>query len=366
MVESINELTLKLANFLMEKNGGVESLSISGVIIYMTLSLIHYGLHGSDKDKLSDFLNSNFSFSEFACPSYVLQFTCISTFGMEKFSKIGISQSAIFYSTPLEEYFQKFAMRAYKIDYKYLEYTHRGFQMMEMNNWARSLQDSPFTENIDESLDEDLRMLIINAYFIRFHWGLQSKNRYTKLRKFTLNETREVYVKMMRMVNIFRCFDDNTLNASIVFVPLKENNICAAIVLPHEMNNSSTMKSWYNKSRYFKISVVLPRFGFIQKISMKSFLEFNQLNGLFDKKEADLTNIIYGGGYINDYIHVSSINVNDSGSHAIHFSNTKLYFRGSNLTSDFHVNRPFIFYLYDIIDNLVLHFSVITDPLSDI
>ncbi|KII73626.1 hypothetical protein RF11_08241 [Thelohanellus kitauei] len=83
---------------------------------------------------------------------------------------------------------------------------------------------------------------------------------------------------------------------------------------------------------------------------------------LFIKHGADFSKMIMGDGYINDYIQVSTIMVNEIGSHATTPSNHYTSVRATSTTVLFNVSRPFIFYLYNSENNLMLHISVVTDP----
>ncbi|KII73628.1 hypothetical protein RF11_08244 [Thelohanellus kitauei] len=100
----------------------------------------------------------------------------------------------------------------------------------------------------------------------------------------------------------------------------------------------------------------------INKIHLRPFLEYYLQGALFSDHGADFTKVIIGGGYINDYIQVYGIKVDETGSNVPPLHYEPVSRRMSSTSQPFLVSRPFIFYLYNSNNNLVLHFAIVTDP----
>ncbi|KII60626.1 Glia-derived nexin [Thelohanellus kitauei] len=373
MVDNVNEMTLKLANFLLTENQQLNMVSISGVIAYMTLSLITIGLLGPSKYELLDFLNCSYSLEEYSYPEYFLIYKCMDVSALDDFSKIGSVKTAIFHSKPALEYFKQIALESFDIDLQSIHSRNNEHQLLTIIHWSKTLKDVPFNILHHEPIKIKLSLLLISEYFIHFQWKTPFDVQSTKKTVFVdcYNNNRDV--EIMRMVDYLRYYDDSELKAWIVFVALEDTDVFAAIVLPYYKNrlvdvlkkmSSKKMETWFHSSFPQRIDLRLPKFGFINKSRLRYFMLFHKLNSLFDRGEADFTNLVKDGGYINDYYHYSSIKINEYGSYNTTVRRSSLRLRGGSSTKLFFVSRPFIFYLYKSTNNLTLYFSVITQPLN--
>ncbi|KII63930.1 Serpin B11 [Thelohanellus kitauei] len=371
MADSINELTLKLANYLLVNSGKRNTFSISGFIAYLTLSLVNKGIKGPSKDQLSDFLNCNYSLKEISYQIYAVEYNCIDYFGIEEFYNVGSVKSAFFHSQLPVESFKQMALESYDTELHPIDPTNNDRQIETINEWGKTLVDVPFSDIFTDLYKDEISLLIINEYYVCFQWKIPYMKRLTTNKIFTDINSEIIIVETMRKIEYLKYYNDKDLRADIVFVPLQETNMSAAIVLPHENNikdvlkrmNSQKMNKWFNDSLPKIIDLYLPKFEFINKINLKNFLKQNNLNFLFDEIEADLTGIIKDGGYINDYIHASSISINEIGSYLTPPKRDPIIHFGSTTTLTFMVNRPFVFYLFNITNHLVLHLSVVTQKI---
>ncbi|KII66650.1 Serpin H1 [Thelohanellus kitauei] len=234
MADAINDITLKLANYLFEQHGEFHSVSISGIITYLTLLLVNFGLMGPAKYHLLDFLNCNYSFLEISHSMYILNYKCIDYFTMDEFLKVGRVKTAFFHSMPPIENFQQTALQYFDVDLQSIDAKNKDSQLRTLNEWGKTLQDVPFSDIFIESYKKELSLLIINEYFLRFQWEMPFHPESTKKGKFKNINSRIVGVEMMRRVQFLRYYDDQELNASIAFIELLEKNVYAALVLPNE------------------------------------------------------------------------------------------------------------------------------------
>ncbi|KII73956.1 Serpin I2 [Thelohanellus kitauei] len=370
MADTINELTLKIARYFIENSERLDIVSVSGYVAYLTFLLVNIGLRGQAKYELSLFLNCNFSSIDYSPIDNIFNYECIDFFRMEEFFKIGMAQSAIFYSKPLVERFVQIALETYGFDHSYIDPTNIDIQTYTIEQWMKSIMKAPIYDLL-QNLKEELRLLIINAYFVRFKWKIPCIKRHTHFGHFTNIYSEKIKVYMIRMIDDYRYYNDEDFKTSVVFVALEQNDTYAAIVLPGEgINifyviehmNSHKIKKWFNESQIAIIAVFLPRFKMFTKYSLRSFLEFYNISSIFKSNQADLTRMIKGEGYINDFLHVSAISVNESGSFTTSIPNPITPYTMSSKFPQFSALRPFIFYLYNSKHNIVLHFSVILDP----
>ncbi|KII64280.1 Serpin B13 [Thelohanellus kitauei] len=366
MAQSLNDFTLKLANYLLEQNTGMNSVSISGFMAYMTLSLLNKGLRGPAKRQLFDFLNCNSSKNE-----KNMEDECRDSFRSDEFSSIGSLKSTLFHSQPLVENFRQTAIETHGMDIQAIHRTNIDQQIQTINEWGNSIPDVSIRPILTEPFESPLRLLIINQYSVRFHWKSALGKRNTNKDTFFYLNSKSIQIKMMRIVDYFRYYEDTYLKASIIFVRLKEKDIFATIVKPYipgeildlvKKLTSDRMYIWNLDAKVKKFHLRIPKFRFVKKYSLKSFLESFKLNSLFKNNEADFTSIIKGGGYLNDLIHVSAIRVNEDGSYSSSDQTETGLLRAGPSTPLIEATNPFIFYLYNSSNNLILHFSVVMDP----
>ncbi|KII73955.1 hypothetical protein RF11_03762 [Thelohanellus kitauei] len=237
MADTINELTLKLANFLLHENERINSVSISGYITYLTLLLLNIGLQGQAKYDLSVLLNCNYSYIQYSLIKNVFEFDCIHSFKMDEFMKVGNVKSAIFHSNHHMETFQAIAMETYNFELIEVDPRNNDLQKFIINYWGQTLKHVPFHDILFEPYTTDLQLLIINEYFISFKWKLPANPRYTNILEFTDISFITTQVKMMRMVDHYRFYNDQELQALIAFIELEEKNTYAVVVLPYLNNN---------------------------------------------------------------------------------------------------------------------------------
>ncbi|KII67021.1 hypothetical protein RF11_07560 [Thelohanellus kitauei] len=124
------------------------------------------------------------------------------------------------------------------------------------------------------------------------------------------------------------------------------------------------MNNWFYNSEKKRISLYLPILGIVNKISLKSFLSFHHLEGVFNESQADLSKMIKGGGFINEIIHISSIKIDERGSYLPFVPFDAPTILKVYASMSIFVTKPFILYLYKSTNNLTLHISVIVQPFN--
>ncbi|KII73631.1 hypothetical protein RF11_08247 [Thelohanellus kitauei] len=237
MADTINDLTIKLANHLLVQNEGINVVSFSGYLVYLTLLLINFGLQGQAKYNVSAFVNCNYSYIDFSFTKNVFEYECIDYFTMEEFSKVSTIKSAIFHSRRLVETFKQFALEKYDTEFINIDRMYNLRQMNTIKEWSVLLKRVPFYEILSEQGHEDLMLLFVQEYFVRFKWLIPLNKRNTKGKTFTDINSQTYNVKTMRIVDILNCYIDKESKASIVYVNLETNGTYAAVVLPFPDNN---------------------------------------------------------------------------------------------------------------------------------
>ncbi|KII64053.1 Antithrombin-III [Thelohanellus kitauei] len=237
MADNVNEFTLKLANFLLKDDVKMFGFSISGFVAYMTLSFVSNGLQGHTKDQLLHLLNCNFSNMEISYTRTQMETQCLNSFLMDEFSAIGSAQSAIFHSKPVFENFQQMARDFYDIEMHPIDPTNHDIQQYTIDEWSKKLIGVYFNDVFKESIHEDISILIVNEYFARFKWKTPFNPRSIIKGIFTDISMNNITADFMKMTDIFRFYNDVVIGASIIFIPLVDDDMYAVIMLPYPDKN---------------------------------------------------------------------------------------------------------------------------------
>ncbi|KII73625.1 hypothetical protein RF11_08240 [Thelohanellus kitauei] len=237
MTDSVNKLTLNLAKYYLEQNRGVNTISVSGYLAYFTLLLVNTGLQGQAKYDLSAFLDCNYSYLQFSECYKFLEYECIHSFTIDEFSMIGRVKSAIFHSSPPVEDFKRIAYESYDFEHISIHPTDGARQYYAMEYWTELLKNVPISRILPESVYTELKLMILHEYIVSFKWLKPAKARYTQIAPFTDLYSRIIPVKMMRMIDYYKCFHDDDVRASILFIDLETNGTYAVVVLPYLNEN---------------------------------------------------------------------------------------------------------------------------------
>ncbi|KII67012.1 hypothetical protein RF11_07551 [Thelohanellus kitauei] len=237
MADRVNEVTLKLAKFLLQENGSINMFTISGFVAYLTLSLLNIGLRGPSKYQISDFLGCNFTFMEISEIKDIQEYGCSNLLKMDEFNDVGRTQTAIFHSIRALEDFKQMALENYNIE---LIPVPRGSDLRHItiiNQWAKNRKDIPYGDTFIQPFRDEISSLIIDDNYIRFNWEVSFREAWTSKGIFTNNNGKNIVVDTMILIEYLYYLDDNNTKASILFLPCDDYDTFSVIVLPHEETN---------------------------------------------------------------------------------------------------------------------------------
>ncbi|KII73952.1 hypothetical protein RF11_03759 [Thelohanellus kitauei] len=234
MADAINKFTLKLVKFLLDNDGKINSVSVSGFVAYLILFLVNSGLPHQQSLKLSRLLNCNVTYFEFSYLTSLLDYECTDNFQMDEFSKIGIAKSVIFTSKLLVETFRQTALEHYEIETQPIDSKNYYNQLTAVYEWSQILKDTPLKKNWMTPFNKDLILLFISEYFIRFQWRTPLNHRFTTRSEFIGINGDAFQIETMRVIDYMRYMDDPEEKARIVFVHLAQSDTFAVVVIPYE------------------------------------------------------------------------------------------------------------------------------------
>lgn len=239
-----------------------------------------------------------------------------------------------------------------------------------INDWC-SQQTNGKINNILDKLDENSRMILINALYLKGRWGCEFNESSTYDERFTKPDGTTTDVKMMHQTLTTGYSMDS--NVRIVAMPFINSNIEVQFILPqqgtsigeaasHLAANYHTLNSNMNRQ---KIKLSLPRFKVDYKKSLKDALTAMGMSDAFSNK-ANFKGISDEPLLINDVFQKTYIKVDEKGAEAAAVTAIMVGLMSSRPTKPIEVkfNRPFIYTIVDKSSNNILFIGAINNPIE--
>ncbi|KAK9720993.1 Serpin (serine protease inhibitor) [Popillia japonica] len=274
----------------------------------------------------------------------------------------------------------------------------------KINGWVENKTNNKIKDLIQPNdLNDDTRLVLVNAIYFKGDWLEQFKPQLTKKEKFYLNETDTVECDMMHMNKKFLYGEDNDLDAQILSLPYKNQDLSLMIILPKSKTGIGALEkklvtkdlSALSRSLH-KVEVILslPKFKIettielndplkevshkvevilsLPKFKIETTIELNdplkELGmGVIFSENANFPNMLEGGEplQVSKVIQKAFIEVNEEGAEAA--AATGIMIELCCLEEDylFKADHPFAFYLcYHLGESTVPLFSGILKTFS--
>ena len=243
----------------------------------------------------------------------------------------------------------------------------------ELNNWVEQKTNDKIKELVKENdIDEDTRLILVNAIYFKSEWELTFKKSETKVKPFQLNSRDTVHIPIMNNTENLKYYENSDMQA--VEIPYKDNKLSMLVFLPKKNDGIETMEKSLNKEFYsqilksLKVSNVdlsLPKFKTtldfkldiaLKKMGMPFAFDGNaDFSGMDGRKDL----------YIYHVLHQAYINVNESGTEAaaataVIINDLSYHFPSSQV--EFNANHPFIYLIKDNNTGSILFMGKIMNP----
>merc|ERR1712112_642056 len=251
----------------------------------------------------------------------------------------------------------------------------------EINNWVKMETMDKIEDLIPQDfLSQFTKMVLVNAMYFKGDWVHQFAEKDTKKHSFYVNEDKPVVeVDMMHNDRSkFKMYECKELQAKTIELPYKGDRVSMYVVLPNDKDGLNEVEeglcrgeklkeicSYTDKAEEKKLSLRLPKFKVEKTIEMVERLMDLEMRNMFRQGKADFSGINGKNDlYVMDVIQKTFIDVNEYGSEAAAASGV-----GMGVTSvssgnlpEFKCDRPFLFFLYDKITDMMLFKGRVVDP----
>ncbi len=243
-----------------------------------------------------------------------------------------------------------------------------------INSWVNEKTNAKIPRILD-AISADEVMFLINAIYFNGKWQVQFEKSQTQNRPFTLATGGTVNVPLMRVKDNFGYTEQSGYEA--LKMPYGRGKFGMVILLPDVGKTPDQIMQQMNPSAWetlktslktpLKVDVWMPRFKYSWEADLNEILSSLGMSVAFSADDANFTKINSGGNlYITKVKHKTFIDVNEEGTEAAAATSV-----GIGPTSagpdgpEFHVIRPFLFFITEEDTGAILFAGKVENPLLE-
>ncbi|MBA7640363.1 hypothetical protein ES703_48028 [subsurface metagenome] len=251
----------------------------------------------------------------------------------------------------------------------------------KINAWVAE-QTRGKIKNIIDSIDTEMRLILINAIYFKGMWEKTFDKKYTKDEPFTLISGEKLLVPMMHQTKNFSYLEDEqfqilemSYKGNLIFGTREQ--ISMVIFLPKRFNSLSELEPLLTigkiedyllriREQYTqKVKVFFPRFTINMKYKLTKYLSDLGLTEAFTKN-ADFSGISKKPViFISDIVHKAFIEVNERGTEAAAVTAIRVVGTSIGPRKEppiFRADHPFIFLIQDSQTKTILFIGKLMNP----
>ncbi|XP_013377280.1 PREDICTED: serpin B9-like isoform X4 [Chinchilla lanigera] len=255
--------------------------------------------------------------------------------------------------------FQESCLQFYQAELEQLSFTKDAERSREhINAWVSSKTKGKIEELLaKDSIGEDCRLVLINAVYFKGSWEEPFEEWSTRTVPFKINQKEQRPVQMMFQEATFPLAHVSEVQAQVLELPYKGQELSMVLVLPDEGVDLSTVEksltfekfqSWTRPEhmRRTEVQVCLPRFKLEENYHMESVLCGLGVVDVFYSATVDLSGMLADNNLcVSKFVHKSVVEVNEAGTEAAAASQCELSFDCARILPAFCADHPFLFFI---------------------
>ena len=228
----------------------------------------------------------------------------------------------------------------------------------KINNWASIKTKGTIKELLARgAINKETRVILTNAVYFKESWKTPFDVSQTKMRKFHMSSNKVKKIPMME--GYFKVFMLRSDHFTGIDLPYKGERFSMVVLLPNSRNGLADAEKSLNwdslqksSRRKRKVRIVLPKIKITSRYELTNRLRSLGIKSLFND-DCDLSRMFKAGGhvFVTNAVHQASVVVDEKGSEA---SAATALFLGRSIIQDFVANRPFMFFIKDNAEKLIL------------
>nr|XP_025128923.1 serpin B3-like [Bubalus bubalis]XP_025128924.1 serpin B3-like [Bubalus bubalis] len=275
----------------------------------------------------------------------------------------------------LQEYMdnvQKFYLASVEsADFKYAAEESRKM----INSWVESQTNERIKDLFPkDSLNSSTVLVLVNAVYFKGQWNQKFKEEHTAEEKFWLNKETSKPVQMMKQTNSFQFVSLEDVQAKILEIPYKGEELSMMVLLPNEVDGLQELEDQLTAEKLIawtspqnmgkqKVDLYLPRFKVEESYDLVPTLRALGMVDAFNDRVANFSGMTGRPDLVvSTVVHKSFVEVTEEGTEAaaatgVGISVTSLPFRES-----FRCDHPFLFLIKHIKTNSILFCGRVSSP----
>lgn len=207
------------------------------------------------------------------------------------------------------------------------------------------------------SIDEQTRLVLVNAVYFKGRWDQQFDKKYTREMPFRVNQKEQRPVQMMFQEATFRLGRVEEVPAQVLELPYEDRELSMVVLLPDdhvalsEVERQLTFEkllAWTKPERMqsLDVEVFLPRFKLDASYDLELLLGHLGVVDAFQQGKADFSAMAPERDLsLSTFVHKSVVEVNEEGSEAAAASALVLMECCMESGPRFCADHPFLFFI---------------------
>jgi len=349
---------------------------ISPLSIHLAMSILYNGVEGNSKKQLGQVLGLvNVSDTTIREESRSL-LASYADLKNKLTTNIKIA-NVIFADETFEikEGFKKTLSNSFLTEARQVNYSDNEDSAKIINNWIANKTNNLISDLISPgSLSADTRLMLLNAVYFKANWKLPFNQADTRKDKFYVSKNAPVEAEMMFQANEILYGHNKALKSQVVSLQYEDPNFTMLIILPDTDTGIEFLSqnlqdldfnTVHNNLKAKELLLKMPKFKLGYKTELVSAFKELGVTDIFDNS-ADLSKISDEPLSVSDILHETKIEVNEEGSEAAAVTGIQIDTRsGGSGPISVLINRPFMFVIQDMKNNIPLFMGKIVNPTDE-
>ncbi|XP_005613027.2 serpin B13 isoform X2 [Equus caballus] len=298
-------------------------------------------------------------------------------------------------SKPTNDYELKIANRlfgekTYLFLQKYLDYVEKYYHAAleptdfvnaadesrkKINSWVESQTNEKIKDLFpDGSISSSTKLVLLNVVCFKGQWDTEFKKENTKEEEFWLNKSTSKSVLMMTQRHSFSFTLLEDLQAKILGIPYKNNDLSMFVLLPNDIDGlekildkvtPEKLVEWTSPGHMEErnVNLHLPRFEVEDSYDLEAVLAALGMADAFSEHTANFSGMSSRSGlHVQKFLHRSFVVVTEEGVEAAAATGVGFAVTSAPDYENFHCNHPFLFFIRHNESNSILFFGKFSSP----
>uniref|UniRef100_A0A8C7B1L5 Serpin family B member 13 n=1 Tax=Neovison vison TaxID=452646 RepID=A0A8C7B1L5_NEOVI len=247
----------------------------------------------------------------------------------------------------------------------------------KINSWVESQTNEKIKDLFpDGSLNSFTKLVLVNIVYFKGQWDREFKKENTKEEEFWLNKSTSKSVPMMTQCHSFSFTFLEDLQAQILGIPYKNNDLSMFVLLPNDIDGLDKVKTlyqitpeklieWTSPGHMKERTVILhlPRFEVEDGYDLEAVLSAMGLGEAFSVCGADYPGMSsHSRLHAQKFLHRSFVVVTEEGTESSAATGVGFALTSAPGCEHFHCNHPFLFFIKHQESNSILFFGRFSSP----